>query len=116
MLHMTQLLSHTMAHFTGPSFMLKANNQPYKKFRSCIQWSNRCQILQNFDFQSQNYPNLSNFFSLDNINLGAHFLTTSLFKALYFLKWKLFSTEFTQMYSCTQEKKYIEQVIAIQHK
>ena len=28
---MTQLLSHTIAHFTGPSFMLKANNQPYKK-------------------------------------------------------------------------------------
>ena len=28
---MTQLLSHTIAHFTGSSFMLKANNQPYKK-------------------------------------------------------------------------------------
>ena len=27
----TQLLLHTIAHFTGPSFMLKANNQPYKK-------------------------------------------------------------------------------------
>ena len=28
---MTQLLSHTIAHFTGPSFMRKANNQPYQK-------------------------------------------------------------------------------------
>ena len=28
---MTQLLSHTFAHLTGSSFMLKANNQPYKK-------------------------------------------------------------------------------------
>ena len=28
---MTQLLSHTIAHITGPSFMLKANNQSYKK-------------------------------------------------------------------------------------
>ena len=25
---MTQVLSHTVAHFTGPSFMLKVNNQP----------------------------------------------------------------------------------------
>ena len=29
---MTQLFSHTIAHFTGPSFMIKANNQPYKIF------------------------------------------------------------------------------------
>ena len=29
---MTQLLFHTIAHFTGPSFMLKANNQPYEIF------------------------------------------------------------------------------------
>ena len=51
---MTQLLSHTMAHFTGPSFMIKANNQPYNLFvRSCVQLSKRCQKLQNFDFQSQ---------------------------------------------------------------
>ena len=28
---MTQLLSHTIAHFKGPSFMLKTNNQLYKK-------------------------------------------------------------------------------------
>ena len=28
---MTQLLSHTIAHFTGPSFMLKANNQPNQR-------------------------------------------------------------------------------------
>ena len=29
---MTQLLSHTIAHFAGSSFMLKANNQPCKIF------------------------------------------------------------------------------------
>ena len=34
---MTQLLSHTIAHFTGPSFMLWDNNQPNKKkFSSCV--------------------------------------------------------------------------------
>ena len=27
---MTQLFSHTIAHFTWPSFMIKANNQPCK--------------------------------------------------------------------------------------
>ena len=27
---MTQLLLHTIAHFTGPSFMLKAKNQPFQ--------------------------------------------------------------------------------------
>ena len=33
---MTQLLSHTIAHFTGPSFMLKANNQPYKNILGLV--------------------------------------------------------------------------------
>ena len=28
---MTQLLSHTFAHFTGSSYMLEANKQPNKK-------------------------------------------------------------------------------------
>ena len=29
---MTQLLSHAIAHSTGPSFMIKANSQRYKNF------------------------------------------------------------------------------------
>ena len=28
----TQLMLHTVTHFTGPSFMLKDKNQPYKRF------------------------------------------------------------------------------------
>ena len=31
---MTTLLTHTVAHFTKPSFMTKTNNQPLKKFLS----------------------------------------------------------------------------------
>ena len=36
LISMTQLLSHTIAHFTGPLFMLKANNQPYKKILGLV--------------------------------------------------------------------------------
>ena len=39
----------------------------------------RCQKVPKFDFQCQK--------SLKNTNLGAHFLITSIFKSLYFLKW-----------------------------
>ena len=34
-LSMNQIFSHT--NFTGPSFMLKASNQPYRDFRSCVE-------------------------------------------------------------------------------
>ena len=71
---MTQLLLHTIAHFTGPSFMLKAKNQP---FQSEFSMSKIIRIVPIF-------------FSLNNINLRAQFLTTSIFKALYFLKWMPF--------------------------
>ena len=38
---MTQLLSHTIAHFTGPSFMFKANNQPNEKISGhAFSWVN----------------------------------------------------------------------------
>ena len=77
---MTQLLSHIIAHFTWPSFMLKANNLPYKKFLGlAFSWVNvvkYCKILTfKVNFLCQK---LSKFFqkhfSLNNINLGAHFL------------------------------------------
>ena len=46
---MTQLLSHTIANFTGSSFMLKANYQPYKKsYVLVFSWVNvvkNCKIL-----------------------------------------------------------------------
>ena len=47
---MTSLLTHTVAHFTRPSFRPKINNQPLK---SCGQLSKSCQKWQNSDFQSQ---------------------------------------------------------------
>ena len=48
--------------------------------------------LSKLIFYVKNYPNLSIFFSLKSINLGAHFsywhfLITSIFKSLNFLKW-----------------------------
>ena len=56
-----------------------------------------CQRVTKFEFQSQfsivkNHPNLSNFFSLKNTNLGAHFcywhfLIKSILKSLQLLKW-----------------------------
>ena len=82
---MTQLLSHTIAHFTGPSFMLKANNQPYKKFLElAFSWVNivkNCKILTfkvNFLCQKLS-ESFQFFFSLNNINLGAHFLLLTFF-------------------------------------
>ena len=55
-----------------------------KNFRSCVQLSKRCQKLQNFDFQSQFSMSkiiriFPFFFSLNNINLGAHFLLLTFF-------------------------------------
>ena len=72
---MTQLLLHTIAHFTGPSFMLKAKSQPFQSQFSMLKIIRIVPI----------------FFSLKNINLRAQFLlltflTTSIFKPLYFLK------------------------------
>ena len=46
---MTQLLSHTFAHFTGSSYKLKANNQPKIKnlglALTCIKVVKNCKIL-----------------------------------------------------------------------
>ena len=35
---MTTLLTHTVAHFTKPSFRPKTNSQPLKKFFLCLQF------------------------------------------------------------------------------
>ena len=70
---MTQLLSHILQ---GLPLCLRPITSPIKN-RSCIQLSKRCQKLQNFDFQSQfsmsEIIRIFLFFSLKNINLGAHF-------------------------------------------
>ena len=99
---MTQLLSHTIAHFTGSSFMLKANNQPYKKVLALVfSWVNvvkNCKILTfKVNFLRQKLSeSFQKKFSLTNFNLGAHFLLLSFFdnfnffKALHFLIWRSF--------------------------
>ena len=90
---MTSLLMHTVAHSTRPSFRLKPNDQPLKKFLSLV--VSRVKVVKNckiLTFKVKYYPNLPNFFfSLKNIILGSyfwywHFLKTLKFKALYFLK------------------------------
>ena len=98
---MTQLLSHIIAPFTGLSFMLKTNNQLYKKkLYLAFSWVNvvkNCKILTfkvNFLCQKLS-ESFQKKFSLNNINLGAHILlltvlTTSTFIAHYFLKWRPF--------------------------
>ena len=48
-INMTSLLTHTVAHFTRPSFRPKSNNQPLKKFLSlAVSWVKvvkNCKIL-----------------------------------------------------------------------
>ena len=61
---MTQLLLQTIAHFAGASFMLKANNQPYKNILglpfSCVNIVKYCKILTfKVNFYVKNNPNLS---------------------------------------------------------
>ena len=78
---MAQVLLHTIAHFTGPSFMLKANNQI---FRSCIQLSKRCQKLQNFDFQSKFSMSkiiriFPNFFFIEQYQFRSTFFVVDIF-------------------------------------
>ena len=91
---MISLLTHTVAHSTRPSYVPKVNNQPLTKvFKSCRQLSKICQNWQNSDFQSQfSMSKVILIFLIFFMILGHtfccwHFLKTSLFKPLYFLKW-----------------------------
>ena len=98
---MTSLLTHSVAHFIRPYLSLgpKIITSSLKVFKSCSQLSKNCQKWQNFDFQSQFsmskiIPIYLKKISLKNMILGAHFLLltfskTSIFKPLYFLKWRL---------------------------
>ena len=80
---MTSLLTHTVTHSIRPSFRLKTNNQPLKKFLSlAVSW-------QNSDFQSQfSMSKITRifliFFSLENTILGAHFLLLTFFENFHF--------------------------------
>ena len=102
---MTQLLLHTFAHLTGHSFRLRPNYcQQMKVFWSYINLHKSCWKLENSDIQSQFSTSkiiqilLKKIF-IEEYQFKANFLlltffTTSIFKALYFLKWW---SEFTQV-------------------
>ena len=69
---------------------VKKLTYPKEIIEFCI-WCNRsCQIVPKFDFQSQFFMskiigwNLSQFFSLKNINLGTHFLLLTFFDNIDF--------------------------------
>ena len=112
---MTQLLSHNITHFTGPSFMLKANNQPYKKILGlAFSWVNivkNCKILTfkvNFLWQKLS-ESFQTFFSLNNINLGAHFLLLTFFDNFNFestLFSKMEAVFWRNLHKCTQDLKF----------
>ena len=88
---MTQLLSHTIAHFTGSSFMLKANNQPYKIFFDLsFSWVNvvkNCKILTfKVNFLCQKLSESFQFFFISTyFNWGTHFLLLTFFDNFNFL-------------------------------
>jgi hypothetical protein len=105
---MTSLLTHTVAISTKPSFRSKTNNQPLKKFLSLVvswlKFVKTCKILTfKVNFLCQKLFK-SNFFFHWKISFWGHifcywhFLKTSIFKPLYFLKWRpifddLYSTD-----------------------
>ena len=99
---MTQLLKHTIAHSTRPSLSPQNNNQPTKKLLILtVSW---VKVVKNgkiltFKGKVKDYPKLSNFFSLKNMILW-HFLKTSLFKPLHFLKWRPIFDDF-----CSTDRK-----------
>ena len=112
MLHsMTSLLTYTVAHSTRPSYSPKVDNQPLKKFLSLVvSWVNDVKMakfwLSKSIFYVKKYPNLSkqNFhwriWFQGHTFCYWHFLKTSIFKPLYFLKWRPIFDDF-----CSTERK-----------
>ena len=87
---MTTLFHHTLAHFKGPSYILKIKKYSHKMIQVL---SKQCQKWQKSDFHKQ--FSISKMvqiflidFSLKNIILVIQFLllTNSIFKQLYFLR------------------------------
>ena len=95
---MTSLLTHIVAHSTTstrPFYRPKINHQHLKKFLSlAVSWvkvvKNGKILTFKVNFLCQKLSeSVYFFFTLKNIILEAHFLKTSIFKPLYFLKWCL---------------------------
>ena len=77
----TTLLTHTVAHSTKPSFMLKTNNQPHKKFLTlALSWAkvvkNGKTLTFKVNFLHQKLPESFYFFFIEEI-VEAHFFTIS---------------------------------------
>ena len=73
-------------------FLPKNQHTKWNYWSLIIGVMGRCQTVPKFDFQSQfsmskKSESFSILFSLKNINLGAHYFITSIFKSLCFLKW-----------------------------
>ena len=90
---MTSLLTHTVAYSTRSSFRPKTNKQPTKKCLSLtVTWVKVIKMCKILTFKVKKDPNLSkkNFieeYHLWNTFFVIAFLTPSIFKPLYFLKW-----------------------------
>ena len=96
---MTSLLTHSVAHSTRPSFRPKINNQPLKKFLSLmVIWvkvvKNGKILTFKVNFLCQKLSESFYFFFIEEYDLRCTlfcyriFLKTSIFKPLYFLKWR----------------------------
>ena len=109
LISMTQLLMHTIVYiiyFTEPSFMLKANKQPYKKFLGlAFSWVN---VVKNFNFPRQKLSQSFQFlFSSNKVNLGAHFLLLTFFHNFNFYLFSKMETFFWRnLHKCTQDLKF----------
>ena len=93
---MTQLLRHTVAHFTKPSFKPQTNNQPTKKFfKSWDHLSTSRQNVQNSDFQSQfsmskRIQTYLKIFYIEEYHLWSTFFVIDIFCRLQFLNHFIF--------------------------
>ena len=96
---MTSLLTHTVAHTTRPSLWPKTNNQPLKKFLSLVvSWvkvvKNGKILTFKVNFLCQKLS--ESFYNIFHWRIWFyghtfcywHFLKISLFKPIYFLKWR----------------------------
>ena len=119
---MTQILSYTIAHYTGPSLMLKANNQPYKFFWGfAFSWVNvvkSCKILTlKVNFLWQKLSESFHFFFIEQYQFRSTYFVIDSFDNFNF-----YSTLFSKMKAvfwrnlnkCTQYLKGL--VIDLEHK
>ena len=79
---MTPVLTHTVTHYTKHSFRPKTNNQLLKKFLSLA--------VLSFKVNVKNYPNLSNFFFIEEYDFKGTLFVIGIFWKLHFLKHFIF--------------------------